>query len=152
MRALMLGVVLAAAVGACIKDPKPHTPPEHDTMRNEITALWAQIRDWRREAKMDLDPPAPMLIQLEGRTVSEAARACAEHHDEPKECHDVCNLANAICDNAEAICDLADKLGKDDRYAQGKCTSAKASCREAKQRCCGCSMGDPKSPKVIDAR
>ena len=38
---------------------------------------------------------------------------------------------------------IADDLGKDDDYAQEKCTSAKASCREAKQRCCNCSESTP---------
>jgi hypothetical protein len=57
----------------------------------------------------------------------------------PETCNDVCSLADAICDNAEQICILADELGKQDTWAQGKCASAKASCRDAKKKCCGCS-------------
>ena len=37
----------------------------------------------------------------------------------------------------------AELLGKTDHDAQDKCTSAKASCREAKQRCCNCSGDAP---------
>jgi hypothetical protein len=64
---------------------------------------------------------------------------CSEGHKVPPSCDDVCNLADAICDNAEAICTIAGELGKDDDFAQDKCSSAKGSCREAKQKCCGCS-------------
>lgn len=111
--------------------------------RNEIANLWVQIRDWRREAHMPLDPPHAFELQLARTPVKEAKRVCADNHEVPKTCDDVCNLSDAICDNAEQICKLADELGKDDTFAQDKCTNAKASCREAQQRCCDCS-GDPK--------
>jgi len=110
--------------------------------QNQITALWTQIRDWRREAGMDVDP-SPVLIAQPPPTVSDAKRVCPDNHKVPATCNDICSLADAICDNAEAICGLADELGKQDDFAQGKCTSAKASCREAKQRCCGCSDKTP---------
>ena len=48
MRATTLGLVLAVAIAiaaACGGRQKPRT-----TFVNEITALWTQIRDWRREA------------------------------------------------------------------------------------------------------
>ncbi len=107
--------------------------------RNEITALWTQIRDWRREARMELDPLPSTLNQIRFKSVKDIARVCVDNHKVPKTCSDVCDLADAICDNAESICTIADELGRADDYAQGKCTDAKASCREAKQKCCGCS-------------
>jgi hypothetical protein len=110
---------------------------------NEVTALWTQIREWRREAHMPLDPTQQHVFQLAQRTAKEARLTCPEHHEVPRACNDVCNLADDICDNAERICQIADELGKDDDYAQGKCASAKASCREAKQRCCDCSKSPP---------
>lgn len=115
--------------------------------RNEITALWTQIRDWRREAKMELDPSPSTLMQIRLKSVKDAERVCVDNHKVPKTCSDVCDLADAICDNAESICNIADELGKDDDYAQGKCTDAKASCREGKQKCCGCSAEPPAEAK-----
>jgi hypothetical protein len=132
-------VVLSACPGA----PKgPSASEQRMQKQNQITALWTQIRDWRREAGMDVDP-SPILISQPPKTVSDAKRVCPESHKVPATCNDICSLADAICDNAEAICGLADDLGKQDDFAQGKCTSAKASCREAKQRCCGCSDKTP---------
>ena len=106
---------------------------------NQITALWTQIRDWRREGHMPLDPPQNMLFEYRNQSVKQAARACPDGHEVPQVCNDVCSIADDICDNAEAICNIAAELGPNDEYAQEKCASAKASCRDAKQRCCGCS-------------
>lgn len=147
MRALLRGAALAAAlagafgIAACAR---PVHPPTETRMQklNEITALWAQIRGWRREAHMDLDPAPLTMHQWRGRTVPEAARVCPEAHRVPPRCDDVCSIGDAICDNAERICTLADELGND-HLAQEKCTSAKASCREAKQRCCSCAAEIP---------
>jgi len=139
VRAVILGAALAAAaVGiiACARPPHPTTETRMQKL-NEITTLWAQIRDWRREAHMELDPAPLTMSQWRGRTVPEAARVCSEALRVPPRCGDVCSLGDAICDNAERICTLADELGND-HLAQDKCTSAKASCREAKQRCCSC--------------
>lgn len=137
MRALVCGVALAAAIVACARAPARMTLETRMQKLNEITALWAQIRGWRREAHMELDPAPSAMTQWRGRTVPEAARGCPEAHPVPPRCDDVCSLGDAICDNAERICILADELGND-HLAQDKCTSAKASCREAKQRCCTC--------------
>jgi hypothetical protein len=141
VRAALVGLLVVLA--AC---PGPSKGPSASEIRmqkeNEITALWTQIRGWRREAKMDVDP-SPVLIAQPPPTVSDAKRVCPEAHPVPAACDDVCSIAENICDNAERICDLADELGKQDDFAQGKCTSAKASCREAKQRCCGCSDKTP---------
>ena len=138
MRAIALAPIAALAV-SCGGAPPPIDFNDKLRKENEITALWTQIRDFRREAHMPLDPPRTMLFQWENRPVQEAKRVCTDGHEVPATCNDVCDLSDAICDNAEAICGIADDLGKDDTYAQEKCASAKASCREAKQRCCDCS-------------
>ena len=134
--ALVASVLLLAACPGTQKGPS--AGEVRMQKQNQITALWTQIRDWRREGGMDVDP-SPVLIAQPPKTVSDAKRVCPDAHKVPATCNDICSLADAICDNAEAICGLADELGKQDDFAQGKCTSAKASCREAKQRCCGCS-------------
>ena len=139
-RAIAVALLAAFALSSCGGAQVIDTGQEK---RTQIAILWAQIRDWRREGHMPLDPPRAFEIQLERLPVQEAKHVCPDNHEVPKTCDDVCNLGDAICDNAEQICKLADELGKDDTFAQVKCTSAKASCREARQRCCDCS-GVPK--------
>lgn len=138
MRGLVLGLLLALAIVSCMRDSTPQKSQynERYALLTQQTALWTQIRDWRREAGMRVDPSPESLIEWRARTVKEAQRVCPDTHPITKTCEDICSLADAICDNAEAICDIADKLGRDDHQAQEKCTSAKASCKEAKQRCC----------------
>jgi len=136
-----LAAVVAAGIAACSHAPHPNAAETRMQKLNEITTLWAQIRNWRREAHMELDPAPLTMSQWRGRTVPEAARVCSEPIQVPPRCDDVCSLGDAICDNAERICTLADELGND-HLAQEKCTSAKASCREAKQRCCSCVATD----------
>jgi hypothetical protein len=138
MRPWWLVVLVACAA--------PSYQPEwahHQQKMNEITALWTQIRDWRREAHMELDPSPADVFQWRGKPMTKWDRVCPDSHVVPPVCDDVCRLATAICDNAEAICGIADELGKGDHDAQEKCTSAKASCTEAKQRCCNCSGDSP---------
>ena len=139
MRAAVCAVALGAAIAAIAAcGGAQHGPPDDRMQKlNEITTLWAQIRGWRREAHMELDPAPLTMSQWRGRTVPEAARVCPESIRVPPRCDDVCSIGDAICDNAERICTLADELGNE-HLAQEKCTSAKASCREAKQRCCTC--------------
>ncbi|MBS1119675.1 MAG: hypothetical protein H6Q90_1903 [Deltaproteobacteria bacterium] len=139
MRGFVLGILIAGLMLSCMRAPQAAMPDPRPQKMTEIIALWAQIRGFRREAHMDLDPNPTTELQWRTKTVSEAARVCADGHQVPKTCGEICSLADAICDNAEAICGLANELGKDDQAAQEKCTSAKASCREAKQRCCNCS-------------
>ncbi|TMQ12657.1 MAG: hypothetical protein E6J91_20475 [Deltaproteobacteria bacterium] len=142
----LLAVGLAAGlVAACARTLEPPEWQRRQQKMTEITTLWAQIREWRRAAHMELDPTPADMFQWRGRPVSEAAKVCPDGHAVPASgtCGDVCNFAEAICDNAEAICGIADELGKADRDAQDKCASAKASCREAKQRCCNCSEPAP---------
>ena len=136
---LVLGALvgIAVALGACAAQQHPDRA---SAKREEILALWTQIRDWRREAHMEsLDPSPGTYNFFWKRTVKDAKDVCEEGHKVPAVCDDVCNIADAICDNAESICTIADELGKEDDFAQDKCRSAKASCNEAKKKCCGCS-------------
>lgn len=134
--ALGAGLGIAGLIVAC-KAPAVPTVSTYQKA-DEITMLWTQIRGWRHDARMDLDPTPASLNAVIGIKVHDAKRACPDRHEVPKSCDDVCDIADAICDNAEAICGLATELGKTNTWAQDKCTSAKASCRESKQRCCDC--------------
>lgn len=137
MRGIVAALIASVAIGAC-GAPRPGPQPGHLERENQITALWTQIREWRREAHMPLAPAAHDVYQWVNRPLQEAKRSCGAEEPVMTKCDDVCSIADNICDNAEAICNLADELGKGDDYAQGKCADAKASCREAKQRCCNC--------------
>jgi hypothetical protein len=129
-----LALVVGLVIGACVARKGAVAP----NGRSEITALWTQIRDWRREAGMDVEPPSAAVNQAERMDVGTARRApiCRAYTPTPA-CDDVCGLADAICDNATNICDLAAGM-PGDVWAEDKCNSAKASCREAKERCCSC--------------
>ncbi len=141
-RAVAISAV-AALAGACLfafACSRPTQAPAWQAAqgrRNEITALWTQIRDWRREAGLQVEPEVSSVVAIKRMSVSTAARACVRPREQRATCTDVCDLADAICDNAENICALAAELGND-AWAQDKCDSAKASCREAQQRCCTC--------------
>jgi hypothetical protein len=132
--AAVLTGAIVAALAAC---PGSRHRVECVTCRNEITALWTQIRDWRREAGMEVEPSASAVVAMRPMSVSSAARVCVARGQIHDRCTDVCDLADAICDNAESICGIAGELG-DDAWARDKCDSAKASCREAQERCCRC--------------
>ncbi len=148
--AVALGLVAAlAGVGAFALSCGHATPlpawQAAQSKRNEITALWTQIRDWRREAGLQVEPEATSVVQMRRMSVSTAARACVRPKGQRETCADVCDLADAICDNAESICAIAVELG-DDAWAQDKCDSAKASCREGQQRCCTCDRAPGATP------
>ena len=60
MKVVVAGIAIGAAIAsivACGGSQRPTGIAE----RNEIGALWIQIRGWRSEAKMGLDPPAQMM-------------------------------------------------------------------------------------------
>lgn len=145
MRATSLGALLALAVGIAASCAGPQRPP--DTRRIEISNLSTQIRDWRREAGLQVEPRREDVIGIAKTPMKSVEPVCAADHSVPPTCGDVCSLADAICDNAEQICILADEL--DDQWSADKCASAKASCREAKKNCCKkCS----EEPKAADAK
>jgi hypothetical protein len=135
MRAALLGAFMLAAIVVAMSCARPLRT---DTKKqDEITALWTQIRDWRREAGMPVEPRHEDVIQWAPMSLKQAEAVCPVGHAIPETCSEVCSLADAICDNAEQICILADDLK--DQWSRDKCNSAKASCRDAKQRCCACS-------------
>lgn len=138
--ALALGLLGLLLIAACASRPASSQGQTQLNKKNEITALWTQIRDWRREAGMGVDPSPTMVFAMSKQNVHAVERTCPDSHSVPATCGDVCNLADAICDNAESICSIAAELG-DDPWAKGKCDNAKASCKEARQRCCDCSAG-----------
>lgn len=142
MKGVIAGIAIGATIASIVACGGSQKTMGFDK-RTEISNLWTQIRGWRHEAKMDLDPPNQLMQVLRTKTVGDAAKVCKENQKQPATCSDICSIADAICDNAEAICNLADELGKNDTFAQEKCTSAKASCSEAKQRCCACSDDTP---------
>jgi hypothetical protein len=154
VKGVLLGLAIAGWILACgapktTQDCARGSQCWAEQERAEILALWTQIRTFRRDAHMDLDPTPSDVMQMTSKTVKELKQICPDGHNEPTACSDICSLGHNICDNAESICRIADELGKSDDFAQQKCTSAKASCHEAEQRCCDCSANpankdDPK--------
>ena len=140
MRAIALALLVIAACGGA---QQPFDLDKKLEKENEITQLWNSIRDWRHEHHWNLEPNPSDVFQVRNQSVPQAKAVCTAAHEVPPKCLDVCELAGDICDNAETICKIADELGKNDHDAQDKCVSAKASCREAKQRCCNCSGALP---------
>ena len=138
MRTSTFAITTIAAILLAVACHPPPSAPAQDK-RAEIIALWTQIRGWRQEAGMNLEPAPQTVFEMRKETVQGAQRVCPDGHQVPTSCNDVCSLADAICDNAERICDIAAELGPDDKLGQEKCDSSKASCREAKKTCCGCS-------------
>jgi len=145
VRGVAVGLLLALAILSCARAP---LPGEGVDKRQEILTLWTQIRQWRHEHQWDLEPPSTLIQYTRNQTVRDARNVCPDGTRVPTTCGDVCTLGEDICDNAERICTLADELGKDDQFAQEKCTSAKASCREGKQRCCDCVKSPPAAAGV----
>jgi hypothetical protein len=145
------GLVIGLAIAACAAkgaSPQPKWQIAMDK-KQEITALWTQIRDWRREAHMEVEPSTAVLQYARGMTVRQAAETCPDSHVPPPSCNDICDLADAICDNAENICGIAGEM-PDDIWAREKCDSAKASCKEAKQHCCSCDDDATKAARAED--
>ncbi len=141
--ALVVGISTGLLIGACMKGNTPGAGRELAQQRkNEITSLSTQIRDWRHEAGMGVEPDARTVNRVGAMTVLAVRKtAMCPAHQPSDACEDVCSLADAICDNAESICAIAAELDGD-IWADDKCDSAKASCREAKQRCCSCDDQD----------
>lgn len=138
----LVGALGGVALGACAaRGAAPSsTWQAAQQRRDEVTALWTQIRDWRRAAQMELEPAGASVLAMAPQTVDSAGAVCPDAYVPPPACDDVCGLADAICENAEVICDIADELAPDP-WAEGKCDSAKASCHEAQARCCACAPG-----------
>jgi hypothetical protein len=132
------GAALGVWLASCVAQAPQMVKRDGDDLKQEVTALWTQIRDWRFEAGMNVEPANATKMSMRGQTVAIAKRVCPTDPEPASDhCADVCDLASAICENAGRICEIADELQRDP-WAVDKCTSATASCREAKQRCCDC--------------
>jgi hypothetical protein len=138
VKGLLFGVVIGAAIAACAQQTIPPQP----AAVQEITMLWGQIRQWRHEAKMEVEPAAADVMAM--RRGWPVGPTCRDSRPSPA-CADICDPADAICDNAERICDLAGELADTQwaEWAKDKCASAKASCKEAANRCCECAKEQP---------
>ena len=141
-RTLALAAALTLGLAACaMKSPQQATPLPPPTgtpdPHQEITARWDEIRQWRLDARLAIEPDADLIATMSERPVTEAAATCAAPTPTTGTCADVCQLGDAICDNAATICRIADELAGD-VWAHDKCASAKASCHEAEARCCAC--------------
>ena len=150
------GLVAGAAIALVACAAQPPQPAAHapaaeaaggglgaaDPRRNDITVLWEEIREFRRQAGLAAEPrftrDHPAIVE----SSVEDLRVCpSDPRPEDATCQDVCTLKEHICDNAEDICRIASDLG-DDAWADQKCQSAKASCKEATEKCCGCAARD----------
>jgi len=134
---ILVGLGLAIAIAACAGRSSP--VGGLDENKQKIQKQWNEIRQMRVEKGMSPDPLLDMRRPDFFQTPVPKIRQCPVEEDPPKteECIDVCGLKDDICDNAASICRIADQLG-DDAWARGKCNSAKASCKEATDKCCGC--------------
>lgn len=134
-----LALLLAIGLGACATTQPAVSYEQIDQRKQEIAMLWSQIRGWRQDAGLrGVEPPPRAILEMRGKTTAQAARVCPQRvQAQTQVCTDVCSLADAICENADRICRIADEL-EGDAWADGKCSSAKASCKEARQACCRC--------------
>ena len=133
---LLLGAAVGGALGACASTPRP-VPGEADMRKQEIQDLWMQIRDWRVGHNWSAEP----AIRTFGASVPELRKCKAPREPSTETCQDICTLRDAICDNAQDICRIAGQL-EGDAWADEKCKSAKASCKEATQKCCQCTAAE----------
>ncbi|MDB4959037.1 MAG: hypothetical protein JWO36_6606 [Myxococcales bacterium] len=111
--------------------------------KSEIAQL-DQVLEAER-VKMGLPEPANV-----GRSCPDCPLAPAEPFSNPPSsqdpvcrpasndaCRDSCTLSDSICGNAQRICTLAQQL-PGDAWAAEKCTSGKAVCEAAHDKCCHC--------------
>lgn len=154
-RAIALAVIASVAtvaIAACSSKARTPAPASSeyylhaDARKAEILDLWMQIREWRVEAAGLSANPDRTLIAMVFASSIYRLRICPKQ-PKPKtpKCTDACNIKDAICDNAEDICRIAKELVRDS-WARDKCSSAKASCKEARDRCCKCISKEPRTP------
>lgn len=135
--AAVFALAIASITAACGLRGSSGEPSyeDIDESREEIRQLWREIREWRVSGGMDADPQTHAMRATDRHTV-DALRSCPAR-PETDRCRDVCDLKDAICDNAERICRIARRIGNDP-WSEERCSRAKASCREARERCCEC--------------
>lgn len=144
MRGVLIGALLAAVLVACASQSaqSPAIDPRKDEIQNE----WQEIRDWRVKNGMTPDPD--MRAERFFGSVPDIRKCTTEREPTTELCTDTCGLKDAICDNAEHICRIAEDLNGDP-WADGKCDSAKASCKEATAKCCKCTEREETAPASL---
>ncbi|HET6610933.1 MAG TPA: hypothetical protein VFG83_03055 [Kofleriaceae bacterium] len=141
---IFVGFIVGLCLASCAGPAHQTSPYERsDAHKDEIRDLWIQIRGWRVEAGMTPDPSTAVIRATAPMSIGRLQICPANPRTET--CQDVCNLKDAICANAARICDIAAKLGGDP-WADGKCASSKASCKESRARCCECAEDEPPPP------
>jgi hypothetical protein len=141
-----VSVLCASACGArgersSTRAAVPSSIGPHDREKQDIQDLWMQIREWRVEMQWGTEPPRALIRQYRNQSVHQLRVCPANPQPQTNTCRDVCNISEAICDNAESICRIAGQLAGDS-WAQEKCENAKASCKEATERCCKCVLAE----------
>jgi hypothetical protein len=144
--AAVAGFLVGAWLSACGGSSPSSTAAYYqhvDARKDEIRALWMQIRQWRVDGlRLRAEPSHSLKARFE-RLDIRRLRVCPDAvAPQTDTCRDVCNLADAICDNAHRICEIARELDGDS-WARDKCASAKASCKQARERCCECTSDEP---------
>jgi len=125
------------------------TPPQPSSDLDQIQHLHREIRDWNHElglveefANCSVDPP-PVPCPPPAPDLS-----CIPPAEVPETCQGTCATGDNICENAAEICEHAGDA-EGNAWAADKCTSAKASCREVKRKCCRCGTGEPPPPRPL---
>lgn len=136
---LLLGAALGGGLAACASRAPMVSSAEIDLRKKEIADLWIQIRDWRVGHQWSAEPAAGMRVP---GLLKDIRRCKAPREPSTETCQDICTLKDAICDNAQSICRIAGELDGD-AWADEKCKSAKASCKEATEKCCECAAAEP---------
>jgi hypothetical protein len=137
---LVLCVGIGAGLAACASRSPMAATAEIELRKKEIQDYWIQIRDWRVDHGWSAEP----VIRVPGASVREIRRCKAPRAPSTDTCQDICTLKDAICDNAQSICRIAGEL-EGDAWADEKCKSAKASCKEATEKCCQCTDAEQSS-------
>ena len=101
--ALAAGAAIAAALVACsTRAPGPQTSTsipvlDDQGQREEITALSTQIRQWRLDAHLGVEPAADVIAAMSERSVADAAATCATPTPTAGTCRDVCFELDIPC-------------------------------------------------------
>lgn len=129
-------LLATALIAACAAGPGARRAAEDERRRdlkNDISMLDSQIKRDRQQAGLSLNP-GPRWLEYWGNRPLASKPPAKPQSDQ---CVNACDLAEYICQAAEDICRIAGELGDDD-WANEKCSSAKASCAEARQNCKDC--------------
>jgi hypothetical protein len=137
-----LVLVLCAACAAQKQPVVPagrSAPPPSSDPHAEIERLSQQIDAQRSQMQLPAPTPAPpethTPVPMTQAPSWKTDTQC--HPGQSQTCADTCVVSDSICGNAKQICDIAATLANDTWAAQ-KCDEGKATCDQAKQKCCAC--------------